>query len=275
MTDSHAIDEARAAIGRRRVIRDGLAPEAVAKLAVLMDAAPPEDLLPPTWHWIFFNRPVAEADQGADLHERTGLFLPAAPFPRRMWAAGEVTLHRPLRIGVPATQAITVADVAHKSGRTGEMCFVTLALEVEQEGAACIAETRTIVYRDRGSPEPALRAPGDPVPKGFSTHSDGKLFFYSAVTHNGHRIHWDRQFCREVEGYPDLVVHGPLMATELCEALRDGAEVGPCRYSYRVQAPVFTSTPVRIEPGTLGPDREGLIRRSDGVVSMIGRLRAL
>ena len=252
-----------------------MAASVVQKLAVLLGADSPTDLLPPTWHWIYFNRPVAEADQGADLHERTGLFLPDVPFPRRMWAAGHVTLSHPLRIGVPAEQRMTVADVALKSGRSGEMCFVTLDIEVLQDGETCISEARTIVYRDRGAPEKALRGPGDPLPDGYSTYSDGKLFYYSAVTHNGHRIHWDRQYSREVEGYPDLVVHAPLMATELCDALCAGTRRSRFRYSYRAQAPVFTTTPVRIEPGPDGPDREGHIRRSDGVISMTGRLETL
>jgi len=257
-------------VGRRREVEDTLAPEAAEKLAVLLGHESTGDLLPPTWHWAYFNRAVSEADQGHDLHERTGLFLPPAPFNRRMWAAGEVTLLQPLRIGVPARRTSTVEKVAFKDGSSGALCFVTVRHRIEQVSAPCIDETQVIVYRDRGPPEPALRAPGDPVPEGYFTHSDSQMFFYSCLTHNGHRIHWDRDHCRAVEGYPDLVVHGPLMATELCDAMRDG--IRPMRFAYRARAPVFTTTPVRLRLGGPGPGREGRIERSDGVVSMTATL---
>jgi 3-methylfumaryl-CoA hydratase len=234
-----------------------VAPEAAERLAVLLGAEVPQEHLPPTWHRVYFNRPVAFADQGPDLHERPGRFLPAVPLPRRIWAGGEVTVLRPLRIGVPARRVSTIRAVDFKEGAAGALCFVTVVHEITQDGAACIAELQTIVYRDRGPPEPAPRAPGDPVPEGFVTCSDSQLFFYSAVTHHGHRIHWDRDFCRTVEGYPDLVVHGPLMATELCDAMRDG--LGPLRFAYRAPAPVFVTTPVRLRPGLPGRRREGLI----------------
>ena len=266
----HVPDDLRRAaaghVGRQRACDDMLAPEAAAKLAVLLGADIPQECLPPTWHWAYFNRPVALADQGADLHERPGRFLPAVPLPRRMWAGGEVTVLRPLRIGVPARRVSTIRAVDFKSGGTGALCFVTVAHEITQQGAPCIAEVQTIVYRDRGPPEPALRAPGDPVPEGFVTYSDSQLFFYSAVTHNGHRIHWDRDFCRKVEGYPDLVVHGPMLATGLCDAMRDG--IGPLHFAYRAQAPVFVTTPVRLHPGPPGSRREGSIERADGVLAM-------
>lgn len=260
-------------VGRRREAEDTLAPEAAEKLAVLLGQDLAQEFLPPTWHWVYFNRPVALGDQGEDFHERLGLFLPPAPLPRRMWAAGDVTVLQALRIGLPARRVSTIRDVAFKDGTTGPLCFVTVFHQIEQEGAPCVEEIQTIVYRDRGAKEEALRAPGDPVPDGYFAHPESQLFFYSAVTHNGHRIHWDRDFCRDVEGYPDLVVHGPMMATELCDAMREG--LGPLRFSYRAQAPVFATTPVRLQLGVPGPERHGQIERSDGVVSMKATLRRL
>lgn len=257
-------------VGKERQSRDNLAPEPAQKLAVLLGRAPPGERLPPTWHWVYFNAAVPRDRLGADLHEKTGLFLPPAPFTRRMWAAGDVTVHSPLRLGVPAHRRSAVEAVEFKEGRSGAMCFVAVAQEVEQAGRLCIVEKKTIVYRDRGKPDVALKGPDDPVPEGFFTHPDSQVFFYSALTHNGHRIHWDRDYCREVEGYPDLVVQGPLMATELCEAMREG--LGPCRFRFRAQAPVFTTSPVRIDPGAAGPERKGQIIRADGVVSMTATL---
>jgi len=253
-----------AAIGRERVIDDSLAPEVAVRLGILLGRPLTGDHLPPTWHWAYFNLGYPQADQGYDLHERTGIFLPAAPFPRRMWAGGSVTMHRPLRLRQPARQRVRVASVEFKEGRSGAMCFVSVDYTVEQADALCIEERRTIVYRDRGAPAQALRQPGDPVPEGFRCYHDGQLFFYSAVTHNGHRIHWDRDFCRQTEGYPDLVVHGPMLATDLCDAMRGE---GPGRFTYRAEAPVFVTSPVRIEPGR--------ILRSDGVTAMAGQWQPL
>ena len=259
-------------VGNRREIEDTLAPEPAEKLAVLLGENLPSDHLPPTYHWAYFNTGIAAADIGPDMHERTGIFLPAAPFHRRMWAAGDVSILQPLRIGVPARRRSTVTEVAFKDGKSGQMCFVTVSHEIDQDGMPCIFERQTIVYRDRGHPEKALRQPADPVPEGYFIHPDSELWFYSAITHNGHRIHWDREFCRDVEGYPDLVVHGPLMATKLCEAMRE--DTGPLRFVFRAQAPVFTTTPVRIVTGIPGRQRHGEFQRSDGVVSMTATLSA-
>ena len=206
-------------------------------------------------------------------HEKLGLFLPPAPFQRRMWAAGEVHILCPLELGVPATKRSQIRGVSFKSGRTGDLCFVTVAHTVTQSGQTSIEETQTIVYRDRGLPEKALRQPDDPIPVGYHVYPDTQLVAYSSVLQNAHRIHWDRAFCNDVEGYPGLVVHGPLMATQLCDAMRGGA--GACKYSYRALAPVFETTPVRILPGEPGGERKGVIERSDGVVSMKGRYSAI
>lgn len=261
-------------VGNCREIEDTLAPEAAEKLATLLGDDPPSEHLPPTYHWAYFNDGIPAQNVGADMHEKTGIFLPAAPFQRRMWAAGDISILQPLRIGVPARRRSTVTGVDFKDGKSGQMCFVTVSHEIEQYGAPSVSEKQTIVYRDRGDPEPALRQPGDAIPEGYFVHPDSELWFYSAITNNGHRIHWDRHFCREVEGYPDLVVHGPLMATKLCEAMRSEKLV-PQRFAFRAQAPVFTTSPVRIVTGVPGRQRHGEIQRSDGVVSMTANLTLL
>ncbi|MFZ1814684.1 MAG: MaoC family dehydratase N-terminal domain-containing protein [Rhizobiaceae bacterium] len=268
------IAKCKAAVGRSRTSKDMLAREAAAKLAVLLGLGEPGEHLPPTFHWAYFNKAIPAADIGHDMHERTGIFLPAAPFNRRMWAAGDVNVLQPLRIGVAAQRRSTIADVAFKEGRSGCMCFVTVDHEIEQEGVRCISEKQTIVYRDRGEPETPLREAWEPIPNGYFVHPDSQLFFYSAITHNGHRIHWDRDFCRTVEGYPDLVVHGPLMATELCEAMRDPTPA-PLQFRYRAMAPVFATTPVRLVTGTSDGERTGEVQRSDGVTAMTANLRLL
>lgn len=276
--ETHITDEMRATceayVGRGREVEDTLAPEPAEKLATLLNQGSPGDHLPPTYHWAYFAKGIELANQGADMHEKTGIFLPPAPFHRRMWAAGEVSLLHPLRIGRSATRRSRIDDVSFKTGKSGQMCFVTLSHEIEQDSALAIAEIQTIVYRDRGLPETVTEQRGDPLPDGYFRHPESQLWFYSAVTHNGHRIHWDRQFCRDVEGYPDLVVHGPLMATELCEALRDGKSSG-LRFTYRALAPVFVSTAVRLALDPPGSERGGKIQRRDGVTAMSATLATL
>lgn len=250
-------------VGRSRAVEDALSPVLARRLEAVLDREPSAgagDPLPPTWHWAYFADEVQQSDIGPDGHERLGVFLPAVPFPRRMWAASEVTIHAPLVLGEPARRTSTIRAVEFKSGRSGELCFLRIGHEFTQDGALRVAEVQTVVYRERGLPEAALRAPGDPVPEGFFVHEDIQLFRYSAATHNGHRIHWDRAFCREVEGYPDLVVHGPLLATHLAEALRAGRQEVPTRFAFRAVAPVFVTTPIRVEAG----GGAGRILRSDG-----------
>lgn len=278
--DSHhpipteTIESCRKAIGRQREYLDSLAPENAERLSVLLGQDGPVDLLPPTFHWVYFNPAVPADKMGHDMHEQTGAFLPAAPFNRRMWAGGDVTVMKPLRIGKTAQKRSTIKDVAFKQGRSGQMCFATVQHEIEQAGTPCIREIQTIVYRDRGEPEQETTPPHSEIPVGYFRHPDHQLFFYSALTHNGHRIHWDRDFCRDVEGYPDLVVHGPLMATELCEAMRN-AQIAPMRFTYRAQAPVFVSTAVTIETTPDCAERNAVMKRLDGVTSMAANLSLL
>jgi 3-methylfumaryl-CoA hydratase len=177
-----------------------------------------------------------------------------------MWAASEVTIGAPLVLGEPARRVSTIWSVEFKSGQSGDLCFLRIGHEFHQGGDLRVKEVQTVVYRDRRLPEGALRGPGEPVPDGFAVYDDMQLFRYSAVTHNGHRIHWDRAFCREVEGYPDLVVHGPLLATHLAEALQAGRAERPTRFAFRAMAPVFVTTPIRVEV----EGGAGRVVRSDG-----------
>lgn len=248
-------------IGRQRRAVDTMAPEPAGRLAVLLEADPPV-VLPPTWHWAYFTTALRADETGHDGHEKLGLFMPPAPFARRMWAAGKISVQQPLRLGIPAERVSTIADVAFKEGRSGPLCFVEIEHAITQEGALALRETQTVVYRDRGLAEQALRGPNDPIPEGNRVFPDTLLIAYSAILQNGHRIHWDRDFCRDEEGYPGLVVHGPLLATVLAGALIDAPRT--CDFSYRAMAPVFETSPVRVERDGNG----ARIMRSDDVVAM-------
>ena len=271
--DQQTEDRCAQYIGRSRRTEDAMSPQPARLMQALLDRVSTMrngDALPPCWQWIYLHDPVAQSDIGADGHEKLGLFLPPAPFRRRMWAGSELTFSGALALGTPARRTSTITDVVFRQGRSGPLCFVALRHEIEQCGSLCMTERQTLVYRQKGLEETALGANGDPVPAGHFVHAPTLLMRYSALTHNPHRIHYDRDFCRDVETYPGLVVHGPLLATYLSEALRSIRADLPRGFWFRAVAPVFETSPIRIEieaeTGT------GRIVRSDGRTAVEARM---
>ncbi|MDF1727415.1 MAG: acyl dehydratase [Sulfitobacter sp.] len=194
------------------------------------------DALPPFFHQLYFWEPAPPAALGRDGHPAVGGLIPDLGLPRRMWAAGRLAFERPLRLGVPATRLTHLDSVERKEGRSGPLGFVTLRHEVRQEGALCLTEWQHLVYReeaDPNSPAPTPpRASGDAETVEDVTFDSTLLFRYSALTFNGHRIHYDLDHARDVEGYAGLVVHGPLLAQLLM--LKARRELGPLKgFSFR------------------------------------------
>ncbi|MEO1200600.1 MAG: MaoC family dehydratase N-terminal domain-containing protein, partial [Pseudomonadota bacterium] len=249
--------------------RDDLPPDPVRHYAALFDRTADiacGDVLPPLMHWLYFHTPVAQSNLGSDGHERLGRFLPPIPFHRRMWAAGTIRFHEPLRFGGAAEKRSTIADIAFKSGRTGPLCFVDVDHVFLQDNRACIEERQTIVYRDRGLPLAGIENTPEDMSDGLSCDAT-LLFRYSALTHNAHKIHLDRDFCRDVEGYPGLVVHGPLLATLLCER---AAQLGQITsFSFRAEAPIFENEWFRI---TSDGESGFRIERANGKSAMRGQV---
>ena len=182
--------------------------------------------LPHLWHWLYFLPMYAQSEIGADGHAKRGGFLPPVPLPRRMWAASDFTFHTPLLVGDALRRTSTIVDVKEKSGRTGNLIFVKVRHEISRNGAShpALTEHHNIVYRDAPRPDDMVPAP-TPAPASSAWQrrivpDDVLLFRYSALTFNGHRIHYDRKYVTEVEGYPGLIVHGPLIATLLMDLLR-------------------------------------------------------
>jgi 3-methylfumaryl-CoA hydratase len=213
--------------------------------------------LPPLWHWVYLLDRPALADLGQDGHPVRGT-LPAPPGPgrRRMWAGGRVSTRGPLRCGEPATKRTRVLSVTEKNGRSGRLTFVTVGVQVRQRGALVVDEEQDIVYRDAAGPatepagSPAAVAPAVPapvVPAGQGEREIGispvVLFRFSALTYNAHRIHYDRDYCRDVEGYPGLLTHGPLQALAMAEAARavsgTAGGTGDASFAYRLVSPLF------------------------------------
>lgn len=179
---------------------------------------------------------------GRDGHPALGRFLPPVPLPRRMWAGGAIAFHAPICIGHEVTRHSTIADVQLKTGRSGALCFVTVDHEVSANGRMVLKERQDIVYRDV-STSALGKAEGSPAMTGAHTQRivphPTQLFRYSAITFNGHRIHYDRSFCIETEGYPGLVVHGPMQATMLCQYAADLKGAPPKSFSFRSISPIF------------------------------------
>ncbi|UKY48069.1 hypothetical protein [Streptomyces inhibens] len=215
-------------------------PDAVAKSG---------DPLPPLWHWLYFLHWPAQRDLGTDGHPLHGRFLPPIPHRQRMWAGGRCEITEPLRLGEPAERISSLSSVVAKHGRTGEMLFVTERREFRQHGRTCLVEEQDIVYRSGHSTgqqnaitldESAFPDANDPWQ--LPLRPDPALLFrFSALTANAHRIHYDTPYAQGQEGYPGLVVHGPLLALLMLELARRHAPVQQVRtLSYRLRRPVFT-----------------------------------
>ena len=235
------------AIGRTRILTDGVDPARAAALhgALGCDGLPPGkgDELPPFWHHIYFWEPVRAEETGRDGHPKTGEFIPDLGLPRRMWASGQVNIGKPLIIGQPASKSTVISGIDTKTGRSGPLAFISLKHQYSQSGELAIEETQTLVYR-RADPESARREPSaapDEESASVSRSFDSSMLFrFSALTFNGHRIHYDYDYCRSVEGYPSLVVHGPLLALLLAD-LAFSSMGGLVSFSYRAVAPLFSN----------------------------------
>lgn len=213
--------------------------------------------LPPMWHWLYFLPRAPQSAIGPDGHPRRGEFMPPIELPRRMFAGARLKFPQPLIIGKPAERIGAIRAVAEKQGQTGPLVFVTVGYEIRQDGRVCIEEEQDIVYRDAGGKTPAPAAAPMPAPPAGAwtrtvTPDPVLLFRYSALTFNGHRIHYDRTYATEVEGYPGLVVHGPLTATLLVELARRHAGRPVKGFSFRARAPLFNLAPFRVQGVPMG-----------------------
>ena len=207
----------------------------------------------PLWHWLYFLPLHRQSEIGADGHAKRGGFLPPVPLPRRMWAGSQFEFRAPVRVGDVVERTSTIADVSSKEGRTGKLVFVKVRHEVRCNGAAdpAIVEFHDIVYREARKPDdvepPPQRAATGAAWQREIVPDDVLLFRYSALTFNGHRIHYDRKYVTEVEGYPGLIVHGPLIATLLMDLVRRNApQAEIASFRFKAVRPTFDLNPFRV-----------------------------
>lgn len=261
-------------VGREEEHSGNLHESVIQAMAATIDMEPVPaagDPLPPGWHWLFFNPTVRRGELGPDGHPARGGFLPPVELPRRMWAGSRIQYLAELPVGAEATRTSKILKVANKTGKRGALCFVTVQHTTSCCGVDCIVEEQDIVYKE-------ATPPGTPAPKpqpheAESTWSElvepdtTLLFRFSALTFNGHRIHYDQEYARNEEGYPDLVVHGPLTAVLLQQfAQQHGGGRRLRSFDFRGVNPLFVDRAFRLqghaeEDGTLavwavGPDGE-------------------
>lgn len=235
-------------IGRTETAADEVTRAPISALSATLDRdtnlRDTSDVLPPLWHWLYFLPHHRMSEIGPDGHPMRGGFLPPVTLPRRMWAGGRLQFHRPLKAGEKITRLSRIVDVSHKEGKTGPLVFVLVRHEISSQSGVAVTEEHDIVYRDNPLPDAPPPKPQAAPSNHFWSHeitpSVVMLFRYSALTFNGHRIHYDRPYATETEGYPGLVVHGPLLATLLMDLLlsnNPGATVS--QFSFRAVRPVF------------------------------------
>lgn len=240
--------------GRQESVEDTITPVPIAALSATLDRDDPRpqpgDPLPALWHWLYFLPLHRQSEIGPDGHAKRGGFLPPVELPRRMWAGGRLTYGEPLRVGDAIRRTSTILDVSAKQGATGSLVFVLVRHEITSSSGGSLTEEHDIVYRampGRDDKPPAPKA----APTGATwsrdiVPDDVLLFRYSALTFNGHRIHYDRRYVTDVEGYPGLIVHGPLIATLLVDLARRNDPRALRSFRFRAVSPLFDIAPFSV-----------------------------
>lgn len=245
------LNHLRSWIGRTQTDREFVSLRLAQQLAVTLDDESAPDAgapLPPLWHWALFPQLAPHAQLGPDGHPKRGGFLPPVALPRRMWAGSRVRFERPILIGGEVTRTSQIVDVAEKEGRSGKLVFVRIRHQFEDLDGPLISEEQDVVYREATTsaytPATAPLAPVEFTWRREIQPDPVLLFRYSADTFNGHRIHYDRTYAREQEGYPALVVHGPLTATLLLDLLRRNLpDATVSTFSFKAVNPLFDNAP--------------------------------
>jgi 3-methylfumaryl-CoA hydratase len=254
MTDTLDLDHLRTWIGRTETRDELMSPWTASAMAAAVRNDEHDwqagQALPPLWHWCYFLPTAPQNRLGPDGHPARGGFLPPVPLPRRMWAGSQFEFFAPLQLATPATKTSRVADVSLKQGKGGALVFVKVQHEVHAGGTLLLREGHDIVYREAPKPgesAPPQTPPADPA-WSIEHRPDAPLLFrYSALTFNSHRIHYDYPYVTQVEGYDDLIVHGPLIATLLLEAAQQSNPGRAVRsYSFKAVRPLTCGKLLRV-----------------------------
>jgi 3-methylfumaryl-CoA hydratase len=243
-------------IGREEVIEDTITATPIRGMSATIDRGEANlevgDPIPIPWHWLYFLPSPLASELSDDGHPKRGGFLPPVPLPKRMWAGGSIEIIAAPKIGDWVKRVSTISDVTHKSGATGELVFVTVKHEIYAEGQLAITDRQDLVYRESPTADTPVAVPR-PAPAGAMWSSKFEatpplLFRYSALTFNSHRIHYDKDYTVNVEGYADLVVQGPLLATLLLDLLSRERPLSQLkRFDYRAVRPLLANNTFWVE----------------------------
>lgn len=264
-------------LGKQQTVVDRMDPGHAARIAVTLGDPIPEVgmRLSPLWHWAFFLETVPIAQTGLDGHPARGSFLPPADNRNRMWAGGRVSFDGALEVGVEARKTSTVTAIQEKKGRTGSLLFVTVKHDIEQKGKLVVSEEQDIVYREPSPPK--LQGTEPAPPSQWSEPVDPSpvlLFRYSAVTFNSHRIHYDHPYVTQTEGYPGLVIHGPLIATMMCRAFAHAHPNASVKHlAYRGLRPLIAPRGFSVAGTVVTPGEAKLWAEQDATLAHQAELR--
>tara|TARA_B100000427_G_scaffold309903_1_gene299288 strand:+ start:116 stop:973 length:858 start_codon:yes stop_codon:yes gene_type:complete len=269
------LDHLRTWIGRETTADDVLTADLVRKYRATLDLAGDDpqagDAAPALIHFCLAQPAAPTATLGEDGHPARGGFLPPVPLPRRMWAGGGLEFHGPLRVGDVVRRASKILDVTAKEGRSGLLCFATVEHVISVEGQAMVTERQDIVYRGADTGGGAGKAPPAAEAGAHQRIIDPSaplLFRYSALTFNGHRIHYDRPYTTGIEGYPGLVVHGPLQAAMLIAFATELRGNTPKRFDFRSQSPLYDTAPMVLNASEQDGGLTLWTARPDGPIAM-------
>ena len=269
------IDDLRRWIGRREEASECATADLVRRFRATFDDDPgdvsPGAAAPRMLHWCLAQPAAPTGALGPDGHPARGGFLPPVPLPRRMWAGGSLSFTGDIAVEDEVRRVSTVTDVAVKHGRSGPLCFVVVGHEIWSGARLVLHEVQDIVYRAAGrttTPAPGFSAAPEGRHRRTANTSPLMLFRYSALTFNGHRIHYDHPYVTQVEGYPGLVVHGPLQATWLLRLATDIHGTPPARFTFRGQSPVFDDAPLMLHAQETGEGLSLWTARPGGPVAM-------
>ncbi len=262
-----------------QTVTERLEPWRAAALAATLQSSRPEFsdgvVLPPLWHWLYFLDAVPQSNIGVDGHPKRGGFLPPVTLPRRMFAGTELTINQPLTLGEECTRRSVVSALTEKKGRSGELVFVSVDHEFSDPLGGSMHERQTVVYREAGGPAAqgkAMEAHNAPWSHEYQS-TEALLFRYSALTFNAHRIHYDRDYATAEEGYPNLVVHGPLLATRMAEL---AYQFEPTRsvnsFSFQAASPTFVDETYQVCGQPLADQKVDIWVESGGTARVRGAL---
>lgn len=246
-------------VGKQEIRKELISQQPLDGFAALMDEdAPAPAIVPPGGHWMYFLPVDRQSRLASDGHAFKGDFLPPIELPRRMWAGGRLQFAAPIKTGDHTVKTSTIKSVAPKEGRTGKLVFVTVEHRVENEKGLCLTEEHDLVFREAANPNAPAKglepAPMDGAWDEEITPDPVLLFRYSALTFNGHRIHYDREYCLEEEGYPGLIIHGPLMGTLLMRLAEKRMGKPLKRFDFRNYNPIFDTASFTITGKPDGDD---------------------